>query len=359
MFAALAAFGHTYPSIPLAVAARDAGHDVVFAAGDQFLPTLWNAGLTAVGAGMPIADAFAGVVPTPEGIGGVIGGTMASRWVTDLAPLIDEHRPDLLVHDIATLGAPLAAAVAGIPAVGHGFGRWFRDAMSDHMVSAFAALAAEHGITDPERVLTGPVVDICPASVQQRAFLAEGDRIPLRPVGFSPPGPVPERVSDRPYVFLTLGTAFGSVEALRQAIDGLAALPVDLLVATGPTVDAATLGPLPDTVRVESWVEQPALLPRLDLIVHHGGSGTMLGAFGAGLPQLVLPIGADQFTNADAVVAAGCGRTLAPDDRDPAAITASARDLLAEDAVHTATRRVADEVAAMPAPEELVSRLVG
>jgi UDP:flavonoid glycosyltransferase YjiC (YdhE family) len=357
MFAALAAFGHTYPSIPLARAARAAGHEVVFAAGDQFLPTLRDLGLTAVPAGMPIAEAFAGVARTPAGFGGVIGGTMARRWATDLAPLLDEHRPDLLVHDIATLGAPLAAAVAGIPALGHGFGRWFRDAMSEHMVSAFAELAAEHGLTDHENVLRGPVVDICPESVQHPTFVAEADRIPLRPTGFSPPGPVPARVSDRPYVLLTMGTAFGSVAALRQAIDGIATLPVDLLVTTGPTVDTAALGPLPDNVRAEAWVDQPTLLPHLDLIVHHGGSGTMLGAFAAGLPQLVLPVGADQFTNADAVVWARCGVTVAPEDRDPAAITAAAARLLRDDAVHAAADRVAAEIAAMPAPAEVVARV--
>ncbi|HWM06237.1 MAG TPA: hypothetical protein VNP92_28160 [Actinophytocola sp.] len=32
---------------------------------------------------------------------------------------------------------------------------------------------------------------------------------------------------------------------------------------------------------------------RVDLVVHHAGSGTMLGAFGAGLPKLVLPVPAD------------------------------------------------------------------
>lgn len=35
LFASLASVGHTYPLIPLAIAARDAGHEVHFAAGEE------------------------------------------------------------------------------------------------------------------------------------------------------------------------------------------------------------------------------------------------------------------------------------------------------------------------------------
>ena len=70
MFAAIAAHGHTYPLIPLAVAAVDAGHEVVFAAGEQLLPTLRAAGLTATPAGLSMREAFTGVAPGPAGLRG-------------------------------------------------------------------------------------------------------------------------------------------------------------------------------------------------------------------------------------------------------------------------------------------------
>ncbi len=47
LFASLASVGHTYPLIPLAVAARDAGHDVHFAAGEEVHPPLAARGLVA------------------------------------------------------------------------------------------------------------------------------------------------------------------------------------------------------------------------------------------------------------------------------------------------------------------------
>jgi len=36
VFAALPAYGHVYPLVPLALACADAGHEVVFACGDPF-----------------------------------------------------------------------------------------------------------------------------------------------------------------------------------------------------------------------------------------------------------------------------------------------------------------------------------
>ncbi|HWM04838.1 MAG TPA: nucleotide disphospho-sugar-binding domain-containing protein, partial [Actinophytocola sp.] len=234
------------------------------------------------------------------------------------------------------------------------FGRVSPGAMSEAMVESFDALRAELGVGEVEV----PYVDICPDSVQSPEFRRGVERIPLRPVGWSGPGTLPNLDRDRPLVYLTLGTAYASVDVLRVAIDGIAALPVDVLVATGPAVDPAVLGPVPANVALAAWVPQSAVLARVDLVVHHGGSGTMLGAFGAGLPQLVLPLGADQFTNAQAVLDAGAGARLLPTELGRDAVTERVRALLADEAVLAAARRLADEVAAMPAPADVVARLV-
>ncbi len=45
LFVSLASVGHTYPMIPLAIAARDAGHEVCFAAGEAVHATLAANGL--------------------------------------------------------------------------------------------------------------------------------------------------------------------------------------------------------------------------------------------------------------------------------------------------------------------------
>src|SRR5262249_28546219 len=153
-------------------------------------------------------------------------------------------------------------------------------------------------------------LDICPPSIQDRAFLATADRIELRPVPYADPGAPPTWDSDRrPLIYLTLGTG----PLLATAIAALAALDVRVLVAAG-RVPVEAVGPVPDNVRVRSWVPQAQLLPRVAAVVHHGGSGTTLGALSVGVPQLILPQGADQFANAQALRAAGAAVILGRDE---------------------------------------------
>lgn len=319
LFAGLASVGHAYPMIPLAVAAREVGHEVWFAAGEHVHAPLTAAGLRP----FRPADAFYEI------------------YAEDLAPDLARLSPDLVVHGWGVPGAAIAAHRAGVPGLWHGFGRMFPDGIGLELPTGVAEAATTH-------------LDICPPSLQDKDFLADTDRIPLRPVPFAEPGEPP--ALDRPLVYLTLGTAFGATEVLTTAVEGLARLGVSVLVA-GPM--APTLTGLPANVTALAWVPQARLLPMADLVVHHGGSGTTLGALAAGIPQLVLPQGADQFANADALLAAGAGRRLLPEEATSDAITEQARKLLFPngDDHRDAARALAAEIAALPSPAEVASEL--
>lgn len=58
------------------------------------------------------------------------------------------------------------------------------------------------------------------------------------------------------------------------------------------------------------YVPLAALLPRVRVLVHHGGIGTTAQALHAGTPQLVVPFAYDQFDNAARVQALGVGHSL-------------------------------------------------
>ncbi|QFU92647.1 glycosyltransferase [Amycolatopsis sp. YIM 10] len=316
LFASLASVGHTYPLIPLAVAVRAAGHEVHFAAGGEVHAPLAANGLRP----FRPADSFYEI------------------YAEDLAPELERLRPDLVVHGWGLPGAAIAAARAGIPGIWHGFGRMVPPGIGLELPMAVA----------PDQ----PHFDICPPSLQDRDFLDKGKRIPLRPVPFSPPGPWPVRKSGK-LVYLTLGTAFGTAELLTAAVRALATVDAQVVVATG-RVAPDQLGDVPADVTVRAWVPQAELLPHADLVVHHGGSGTTLGALAAGVPQLLLPQGADQFANAEAVSAAGSGIT-----GTTGAIAEDARKLLApkENPYREAARLIQAEIATMPSPEEIAQRL--
>ncbi|WIX79778.1 glycosyltransferase [Amycolatopsis carbonis] len=374
IFTSLASYGHLYPLLPLAVAARSAGHDVVFATAADFHPTVEKAGLEPVDVGLTIQDAFMAqydgdlrkrneVSPAEleATIARVFSRVLPDRFIADLDAVFAKQLPDLVVYEIGNPGGAFAAMKAGIPAMGHGFGRVATGGIADGIRKAVEEHAIELGITGEERFSWGnPFVDICPPSVQSPEFLAGARRLPLRPVGWSEPGDLPAGVAgrSRPLVYLTLGTTpMSQAHLLTSAISALAALDADVLVATGPSVDVASLGEVPANVRLEAWVPQSELLPHVDLVVHHGGSGTTLGAFTAGVPQLVLPQGADQFSNAEAVAAAGVGDQLVGDAVTTEAVREKAQRLLTDSAVADAVRALAAEVAAMPSPDEVAAQL--
>lgn len=98
------------------------------------------------------------------------------------------------------------------------------------------------------------------------------------------------------------------------------------------TQDAAQLpASLPAGVASFGYVPFKSLLPRLSALVHHGGIGTTSQALLAGVPQLVRPMGFDQFDNARRVLALGVARQVLP-RQYRAARVAKALDELIEDA---------------------------
>ncbi len=63
-------------------------------------------------------------------------------------------------------------------------------------------------------------------------------------------------------------------------------------------------------VRCESFVELGAVLPRVALLVHHGGIGTLARAVEAGIPQIISPLRYDQPDNAERAERLGLGVVL-------------------------------------------------
>lgn len=140
-------------------------------------------------------------------------------------------------------------------------------------------------------------------------------------------------------------------EVLVPAIEALSTVDADVLVALGSAA-GADLGPLPPNVHVAGFVDQPAVLRHADLAVHHGGSGTILGALLSGTAQLLLPKGTDQFFNADAMRTAGPAAVLEPREATADAIATAAELALVD--TGPAVDAVRAELAALPHPAELV-----
>jgi MGT family glycosyltransferase len=158
---------------------------------------------------------------------------------------------------------------------------------------------------------------------------------------------VDRRAPGRADVYFTLGTVFNmeSGDLIGRVLSGLRDLPVTVVATLGEHADA---GPQPPNVRIVAHVAHSALFPRCHLVVSHGGSGTVIDALAAGVPQVVLPMGADQPGNAARVEALGAGVVVDPLRATPEEIAAAARAALEDPSYRAAAERVRREVLALP-----------
>lgn len=159
---------------------------------------------------------------------------------------------------------------------------------------------------------------------------------------------------------MTFGTVMGSSEeakaVFRAALDAVAAQKVSALMTTGPSMDVAALGTIPENVVLRDFVPQSAVFPHVSAVLCHGGSGSVLGALSAGLPLVVMPIGADQPENARAVAAVGAG--IAIDVPDPDTTSSALKTVLTDPAYRAAAQRISKEMAAHPSIEMAVDEML-
>lgn len=364
LFTGPASAGHLFPMVPTAQALRAAGHEVLFA-GSQPLGRLREAGfpIVEIGDGRTIQDVFGQL---PEGEVRYVAPDMTTDQILDRAArgfaLVSRStvdglleaaacwRPDLLVYDSFQASAPLVAAKLRIPSVVHNFGVTSGLEMVARLAAHFTEAYGTHGVAGPA---VPTALNIVPASLGGDPGGLRVRYLPYNGGGTVPAGLL--RRAGRPRVAVTLGTVLTELDGVR-AIAGLvgaaASVDAEFLLAVGDA-DLGPLGTLPANVRPLPWVPLAELLTASDALVHHGGSGTLLTALQAGLPQLLLPQGADHFTNADALTATGAALRCASEDVDAPLLAR----LTADPVLREAAARLRAENAALPTPAETVPAL--
>lgn len=366
--------GHFNPLVPIARAVREAGHVVAFACQSALVATVEHEGFTAFDTGgdtfgnherMPLLelDAEREARAIPEGF---IRRTARER-AANLVPLCGRWAPDLLVCDEIDFGTMVVAERLGLPHAAvqvTGAGSLVR---KDFLVDALDELRAAHGLPPdpavvmPERHL---VLSPFPPSFRDPASPLPTTAHSLRssdPVAAQAPPSWLADLPDAPTVYFTLGTVFNleSGDLFSRVLGGLRELPVNLVVTVGRHIDPVEFGPQPDHVRIERYVPQSLLLPHVDLVVSHGGSGSVIGALAHGLPLVVIPMGADQPHNGDRCVDLGVGRVLDAVAATPDDVREAVSAVLAEPSYRLAAERVQAEIAGLPDAASAVPLLEG
>jgi UDP:flavonoid glycosyltransferase YjiC (YdhE family) len=358
--------GHLLPLVPLAAALRSAGHDVLIATGAD--------ALRADTAGVQVHDVAPGLrfgrialltmlrhplIARAELTGtagtAVVGpmfGAVNSRIADAVVKLAADWRPDLVVHEPLAPAGTLAAARAGVPAVLVENALFPGPAVHDAAAAHMGAAMRRHGIT----ALPAPALVV---TVRPPSLGGSPEHRPMRPgAGHTPADGGPGWLREpgaRPRILVSRSTVDGPAGGDPMPPVVAVAGDVDaeiVLVRPSPQLAGRTL---PRNVRVVGWVPLPAVLPHATALVHHGGAGTVLGAFAAGIPQLAVPGPGDRRYNSELVAASGGGLAVPAPEITGVVLTG----LVADPVLVVAARKVQDEIAAMPPPAALVAELAG
>ncbi|WP_201776923.1 nucleotide disphospho-sugar-binding domain-containing protein [Streptacidiphilus anmyonensis] len=357
--------------VPLAWAARAAGHEVAVAVPPALGGLAAASGLpyAVVGRDVDAVAAFREIVSAPPGAGGggprvlKLIGALTEAMAEDLADLVGGWRADLVVHDPTAFAGPIAAAAAGVPAVRHLYGTDLLGApAARNFLPAVLEPVAERlglGEVDPFGVAT---VDPCPGSLQ---LPTASRRLPMRYVPSSPHGrtvPPLAPLGSRRRVAVTWGTTLDRLDPslhLAGEVARAVAGPETSVVLAVTAEQAPLLGELPPWTRVVSDGALHQVLPGCDAVVAHGGAASILTAVAAGVPQLLLPRLPDHVRHSARLAEVGAGLVVPAAEAQgrPELVRERLAALLDEPGHAARARELAAESKLQPSPAEVVTEL--
>ncbi len=362
-----------HPLVPFARGLEQSGHAVVFATRAAFAPTVQRAGFRHSPAGldrainevypqirtMPASELMAFMHPQ------VWCGLLPEHKVPDLLALAERWPPDLVVREERDYAGCIAAEVLGVPhasvdvhaTLDREYPQWATQPLNRHR--AAVGLPPDPALAMLRRYLA---LRPFPQSFPDPAHTISPTTHHVRPTPDDRSGAegLPDwaaSLPDRPVVYVGMGTTFNKPEVFRAFIAGLRDEALTLVVTVGRDQDPADYGPQPGNVHIERYIPLSLLLPRCDVVVTNGGSGTLMAALSHGLPVVVVPISADQPDNAARCRALGLGRVVQPAELTPEWARQAVRSVRAEPSYRRNAERLRDEIAALPGVDYAVALL--
>jgi UDP:flavonoid glycosyltransferase YjiC (YdhE family) len=328
--------GHAFPAIALGKALRERGHEVAVETWRNWRNHVEREELRFLPA--PEYHAF----PTRdrplkpyEAVALAVGETRSH---------IREVQPDVVVNDILTLAPALAAELEGrrwatlvphvypppapgLPPYGLGAmpprretGRWVWHALSPITDGGLERGKRELnetrrrvGLPELSHVHGGISRELClvgtfPALEYPRAWPAHVHV--TGPILWEPPAADVELPpGDEPLVLVAPSTSQDPHQSLLEAaLRGLACLPIRLvaIAARGKLTGVASA----PNVRLVEWLPYSRTIPRADVVVCHGGHGTLAHALAGGAPVVTVPAAGDMSENGARAQWAGAGLSL-------------------------------------------------
>jgi UDP:flavonoid glycosyltransferase YjiC (YdhE family) len=326
--------GHAFPMLALGKALVARGHDVALQTWRR-----WEEPATAAGMTFAAAPEYR-VFPTPEQP--LKPYAAAVRAARATRPVVRELAPDVAVSDILTPAPALAAELCGVPVatlVPH-VHPWSAPGFPAYSVGArlprtpvgtwlwrrfdrVVARGLDRGRREYDdcraRLGLPPAPGFHNGLSRELTLIATLPQLEyprawepwLRVVGpllWEPPGEhVPPPPGDGPVVLVAPSTAQDPQHRmLRAALDGLAGVRVRVIATyNGREPDPPVS--VPANAVLVPWLSYARSMPAADVVVTHGGHGTLVRALSCGCVPVICPAGGDMAENAARADWAGLG----------------------------------------------------
>jgi MGT family glycosyltransferase len=161
---------------------------------------------------------------------------------------------------------------------------------------------------------------------------------------------------EKPLVVISFSSTFqNQASTIQNSIDALSGIPVYGCVTLGPAMESDDFI-TPDNVVIFRSVKHSELFPQADLVITHGGHGTIIRALANGLPIICLPMGRDQYDNAMKVTLKGCGIQLSPKS-SPRGIQRAVEQILSNNKYKANAKKMQDEILKHSGIEDVISEI--
>ena len=303
----------------------------------------------------------------------------AIRAAHETQPLIEDVDPEVVVADILTIAAGLAAEVAGrpwatlvphvLPVSEPGFppysigARLPRTPLGAAMWRAMepivrtgtergreelnetrrrlglAPLDHVHGGISRELALVGTFPQLeYPRHSSWPWVRVTGPLMYERPADDVEPPP-----GDNPLVLIAPSTSQDRDQRmLRAALAALADEPVRVIAATNLRGEPVAGLDIPANARVVDWLSYARTMPACSAVVCHAGHGTVVRSLASGVPLVACPAAGDMGENAARVAWAGAGVSLPRRLVTPRGIRLAVRRVLGEPRYSERARELAE-----------------
>jgi len=330
--------GHAFPAIALARTLAERGNEVLVETWEHWREAVEHAGLA-----FTAAQEYETFPPPPPDSA---NGASAADAALALAGLMEEERFDVVVSDILTLAPALAAERAGLrratliphvyPVHEPGMPFFAFGAMPPRTQAGRAVWRAalpvlvgglERGRDElnQSRAVVGlePTDRLHGGISEQLALVATFPQLEYPrawPANVHVTGPMPFEIpypevelppGDDPLVVVAPSTAQDpDCRLVRVALEALADEPVRVLATTNRHVPPEPLPAPPANAVVVDWLSYTQAMGAADLVLCHGGHGTVARSLAAGAPLICCPAVGDMAENGARVAWSGAGLML-------------------------------------------------